>query len=273
MIVDSHVHAIAPNRERYPLAPAHGQSGVWPYVSTEEVLQGMDAAGVKRAVLHHVRSAYGPDNRYVADSVRQYPGRFTSVCVIDVLASNAPDQLSRWVEDQGMRGIRLFATGEGEHLLLDDARVYPVWQRARKLGIAVAVMMNSRDLARLRATAERFIDVPIALDHLANFNVAVAPSAAVAALIGLASLPNLYLKFSTDNIAAARAAGIPPADLFAPLIEAFGPSRLIWGSNFSTDQPTYVDSLALAKETLAALPEPQREQVLGGTALRLWFGG
>src|SRR5262249_17777042 len=95
MIVDSHVHVISPDEERYPLCPAGIAQGTgaerrpaaWYRevpVSAERFLELMAASGVERAVLVQAMGAYSYDNRYAVDSAARYPDRFSSVCSVDV---------------------------------------------------------------------------------------------------------------------------------------------------------------------------------------------
>ncbi len=85
MLVDTHVHVISPDEERYPLQPT-SLTGPWyrdEPCSLGRLIELMDDAGVDRAVLVQPVSAYGFDNRYTADSARARPDRCTSVACID----------------------------------------------------------------------------------------------------------------------------------------------------------------------------------------------
>ena len=76
MVVDTHTHVVAPDREAYPLSP-RPLSGAWydeAPCSAPELIGLMNAAGVDRAVLVQAVGAYSFDNRYVADSAAQAPG-------------------------------------------------------------------------------------------------------------------------------------------------------------------------------------------------------
>jgi L-fuconolactonase len=56
------------------------------------------------------------------------------------------------------------------------------------------------------------------------------------------------------------------------LLEAFGPRRLMFGSDWPvcTVAATYAEVLELARETIAALSEGERADVLAGTARRFY---
>src|SRR5688572_10146442 len=109
-LIDTHVHAFASDRNRYPLSPVGGRVGEWVEAkptTTEDLLAEMDKAGVEKATFVQAATAYGFDNTYTIDSVRQHRDRFTGVCMVDMLDPKAPDELTRLVQSEGMRGIRL----------------------------------------------------------------------------------------------------------------------------------------------------------------------
>ena len=58
------------------------------------------------------------------------------------------------------------------------------------------------------------------------------------------------------------------------LIEAFGPDRCMWGSDFPCElwlkKATYAEHLALFTDELGLSPAEQ-DAILGGTAMQVWF--
>jgi predicted TIM-barrel fold metal-dependent hydrolase len=66
MIIDTHVHIVAPDQQRYPrkLAPDSG----WVLDMSGDTMLGlMNQAGIDRAMLVQAYTAYEYDNDYVAD--------------------------------------------------------------------------------------------------------------------------------------------------------------------------------------------------------------
>ncbi|MBI2887491.1 MAG: amidohydrolase [Chloroflexi bacterium] len=273
MMVDTHVHVVSEDRQRYPLQPT-GLTLSWVEampVTTESLLQRLEEAHVERAVLVQAISAYGYDNRYTAESAQRHADRCTSVCIIDPVAPGAADTLEQWVRERGMWGVRLFTATEPEATWLDDEATFPVWQRAGALGIPVCVQMRAHQIPRLRRVVERFPEVSVALDHLAGPRLEEGSSTPPPELLDLARYPNLHLKFSTVNLDALARARANTEDFFRRLIDAFGVRRLMWGSNYPAtyDRP-YGEMAELARRTFAFLSEDEREWLLGETALSLW---
>jgi len=240
---------------------------------TAETLLSLNAqAGIDKTVLVQAYTAYKYDNSFAADCAAKYPDRFTSVCILDPTQNDTPDQLTYWVKERGMRGIRLFTTTETEGSWLDDSRTFPVWERAASLGIPICIMTLFHQLPRVRTVLERFPNVTVALDHLAVPRLSAGPPYdAVQPLFELVRFPNLYLKFSSVSLYAARRGKSTPSEFFTRLIDRFGAKRLMWGSNFpATYDRSLKDQLNLAKEDLSFLSAEDQRWIFGETALTLW---
>jgi predicted TIM-barrel fold metal-dependent hydrolase len=272
MIIDTHVHIVAPDQHRYPRRLASHNSEWVIDMSGETMLQLMSQAGIDRAMLVQAHSAYAYDNSYVADVARSYPNRFVSVCIVDPTLPDAVAQLTYWVKERGVVGLRLFPAAEREPQWLDDPRTFPLWERAAALGIPVCVCLRFRQLARLRTAIERYPQVPVALDHLALPGLDDGPPYEKAApVFDLVTLPNVYLKFSSVNLYAAASGKSTVRDFFGRLLNVFGARRLMWGSNFpNTYDRSLKDQLLLALEDLSFMGEADRRWLFADTAKFLW---
>ena len=268
MIVDSHVHVIAPDLVRYPFTP-RPLSGQW-YVdgpcSAEELLGAMDATGVDRAILVQAVGAYSFDNAYAADAARTHPGRFLSAACIDPMAEKPADALDHWIRDRGMQGLRIFAVSRSDESWLGDPATFPLWERALELGAHLIVTIMNHQLPHLHRFLEAFRDAPISLDHCA-FPDPASPES----LFALARFPNLHLKVTTHVLDAAIAHEGEALPFVRRLVERFGAERLMWGSDFCQIQGRrYAELVALAHRAFDGLPEKEREACLGGTSARIW---
>ena len=288
MIVDTHVHVVSDDQRKYPRndfiqissgdanagqAVTPGGPGGWVQDMTAETLLSLNTqAGIDKTVLVQAYSAYKYDNSYTADCAAKYPDRFTSVCILDPTQSDTPDQLTYWVKQRGMRGIRLFTTTETEGTWLDDPRTFPVWERAASLGVPICVMALFHRIPRVRTVLERFPNVTVALDHLAVPRLSAGPPYdSVQPLFELVRFPNLYLKFSSVSLYAARRGKSTPKEFFTRLIDRFGARRLMWGSNFpATYDRSLKDQFDLARQELSFLPQEDQRWIFGETALTLW---
>ena len=103
-IIDPHVH-IWKNDPKYPW-PAELEKPPEEDALPEPLLALMEANGVAHTVIVHV-IYYRWDCRYAADVVKQYPDKFQGVCRVNPESTSAADDLSKWVEEYGFRGVRL----------------------------------------------------------------------------------------------------------------------------------------------------------------------
>ena len=271
MIVDTHVHVVAADREAYPLHPT-GVSLDWfreAPVTVERFLERMTAAGVDRAVLVQPMSAYGFDNRYVIDSARVYSDRLASVVIVDT--ADDPARRLRAMTAEGVSGVRLFAIENPTLSRLDDANALPLWEVATELGLPIVVTILSGQLPELRAMLERFPEATVALDHCAFPDLSGGPPYEKAGdLFALATQPNVTLKVSSHLLEQAEATG-DACDLVDRLAAAFGADRLLWGSDYpQTHDRSYADLVELGRAACSRLPPADQRAFLGENALRLW---
>jgi L-fuconolactonase len=276
-VFDTHAHIIAPDLRRYPRAPIGGRASDWSQtrpVDVDAMLAAMDAAGVVRTVLVQASTCYGHDNSYVADAVAAHPGRFTGVCSVDTLESDAVAALKQWLE-AGITGLRIFTTGSnmgGQQLeILDDSRSFPVWDYAQQVGLPVCLQMTAKALPQVEMLATRFPRVRILLDHFARPDLADGPPyVRAASLWALARFPNIYLKASPHTFAAAKSGQATPASFFRRAVDEFSGQRIFWGSNFPAAEGTLVSLLALARENFATLSPHEQDWIFSKTALSLY---
>ena len=163
MIVDTHVHVIAPDDTRYPLLPA-GVGSQWfreQPVSVEEYAATSNAAGVDRAVLVQAFGAYTTDNSYVLDAAES-DGRFVSVVIVE------PGDVAALREHASMphcQGVRLFGIGGEAPSWFDADPGVALWDAAVELDLRIVATLLSPDLPRLDAMLARHPGVPVVLDH------------------------------------------------------------------------------------------------------------
>jgi predicted TIM-barrel fold metal-dependent hydrolase len=286
LIIDTHPHVMTAASERYPHRPVGGEQSRW---SRGIDLDGaaftamMSAAGVAKAALVQTSTVYGPDNRFLADTVAAWPGTFAGVCSVDALAGDAAEKLSYWVRERGLSGVRLFsaAAAVGTLFEVDDPRLTPFWLRAQELGIPVDLQIRYPAIAAVRRVLERYPSVRIVLDHLGGAPVTGGPGyLAAAELLDLAACGRVYVKFANHNLDAAdEAEGSSAEGFLAQGAGAFGAGHVLWGSNFPNTfgraPATAATYSAMVSRVLAAvsrLGEGAAAQLLGGTARELYAG-
>ncbi len=259
------------------LVDAHAHVALQWYEPIETLLFHMERNGVGRAVLTQLLGH--TDNRYIAACRDAQPDRFATIVAVD---EHAPDAIATLtaLAAAGARGVRL---RPGTRSPGDDPLL--MWRAAERLGLVVscpgtAESFASEDFAALVAALPR---LPIVIEHLAAQS---APDAdeparmARRAAFGLARFPNVYCKVAGLGEFAPRAtrgAADPFVRPIPPLLDeacaAFGPRRLMWGSDFPvvSSREGYANGLSGCRDALAHRSADDLAAIFGGTADTLFF--
>lgn len=279
LYVDTHPHILAPDTQKYPVAPLAGKQSEWSkgyQNSAEQLLEHMDQAGVQLATLVQASTYHGYDNSYVADAVARYPNRFAGVACVDPQVSDAPDTLSYWINERKLIGVRLFTAGstmrDADTSWFVDRALDPFWQRAHELDIPVVMQARFRDLHLLRTVMDRNPRTRFIVDHMAHAPTEDGPPYAAARdLLELARYPQLALKFSRANFDEAQKGASTVQAFFRTVIDAFGAERLMWGSNYPAvrgqSATPYKDLVDYAREQLAPFSTAEQEWLFGRAAV------
>ena len=237
----------------------------------------MHAAGVARAILTQVLGQ--TDNAYVQRCRREDPQRFGTIVVVDADQPDVGERLRQLVGD-GAAGVRLrprFRSPFGDGLA--------VWRAAAELGITVSAPGASEDFLsdEFAAVLTAFPDLPVVIEHLGGRNAPDATDALRAqrhAVFGLARFPNAYLKIHglgefatrTPDRTAPEQFERPIPTYLGEALSAFGPQRLLWGSDFPLvcAREGYANALQLCWSEFNACSETERAAIFGGVADRLF---
>jgi predicted TIM-barrel fold metal-dependent hydrolase len=268
-IIDPHVH-VWKNDARYP----------WPVDLAEppkgdalpETLLGlMQANGVEKTVIVHV-IYYRWDCRYAADCVNAQPDKFMGVCRVDPQSPRAAVDLDRWTT-AGFHGVRLspFA-GPASDWIADRPQMDAIWGRAAELKVPICILCDTSRLPDVAKVVERFADqVDVCIDHMAD--CPIDQPAELEKLLVLARYPRVFVKLShLWLLSRERYPYRDTHDQVRRLYDAFGPQRLMWGSDWPAVEPRcdYGRALALYRDEIKFFNDDDRRWILGGTALRLW---
>lgn len=232
-----------------------------------EYLALLDAHGVSHGVLVQP-SFLGTDNSFLIDALRASPVRLRGVAVVDPQVDDATLQT---MAEAGVVGIRLNIVGMP---LPDFSR--PEWQglfaRVHALGWHVELHRESRDLA---LAAQPVLDAgcSLVIDHFGRPASAPADDEGFAWLLGAAACGRVWVKLSAAyrNWPVATAA-TAARDAAKALLKAFGPERLVWGSDWPHTQHREIANYTTAHAALAdRVPDAAaRRRILIDTPARLF---
>jgi L-fuconolactonase len=275
-LVDIHPHIISADTARYPITPLGGKRSEWSHtrpVDFAGLVSAMNTAGVDKAAIVHSSTTYGYNNSYLADAIADHHDRFTGVFSVDVRAADAPSRIRHWVS-RGLSGLRLFAAGstvKASQAWIAEPATFAAWQCCQEGDLPVAISMRLEGIPHLIEVLTRFPKVRIVIDHLLLAPIAEGPPyRASAGLFNLAQYRNVFLKLTTNNIRRSRHGAATPESFFGQLVEAFGSSRIAWGSNFPNEEGTLTQLVWEARTTLAFLPAADLENIFCRTAMALY---
>jgi L-fuconolactonase len=266
VLIDSHVH-VWKRDDRFPFAPsAKPPEGDF---SAEALLALMTANGVSRTVLIQVIH-YRWDNRYLADVLRRYPGKFQAVCRVNPEDPAAPDHLSE-LTAQGFRGVRLSPSAGPDGDWIRGPLMPPLWRRCVELKVPMTLLAPVTRMPDLAPLIERNPGLTVVIDHMADSPPDQPEKLTL--LLALARYPRVFVKISHAWSLSRRPYPYPDAmDQIKRLRDVFGTKRLMWGTDWpvSLKELSYAQAVALYRDHLDWVSPAEREQILSKTVQDLW---
>ena len=294
-VIDSHLHVWANG------ADGASPGGKFPYATGQEppaslrdeatyekLLEKMDCAGVDGAlIVQPINHKY--DHSYVSAAVAEHPNRFKGMLLMDPSAEvdEALTQLDD-LRSKGFVGVRFnpylwpqVDDNKWKPMSEDGTAGLAVYRRCAELNMPVGIMcfkglkLHYDDILSL---LEKSPDTPVVLDHFGFTSVDDDDPDAFEKLVGLARYPNVNVKVSAlFRLGDGHPYERVRRERILPLLEAYGPDRLMFGTDFPfiLEQPGGYDAGAKAiveswlDEEFGDDPAG-RDAVMGGTAERLF---
>jgi predicted TIM-barrel fold metal-dependent hydrolase len=249
-IIDPHVH-VWKNDTKYPW-PKEEKEPPKEDALPETLLELMKANGVEKTVLVHVIH-YRWDCRYAGDTLKGHRDRFMGVCRIDPTADSAADDLSRWVRDYGFHGVRLSpATDATGDWIKDRKRMDRILDRAVELKVPLCVLCDTDRLTDVTRVIERYRDsLDVCIDHMADCPIDQPDE--LKKLVALARWPRVFVKIShLWSLSRQKYPYKDTHDQVKRLSDAFGPPRLMWGTDWPMAEKYcgYAKALALYRDEI-----------------------
>jgi predicted TIM-barrel fold metal-dependent hydrolase len=273
-LIDAHAHVWTDDLDHYRLASEFTPSDMIPRAAPPDaILADARLSGVDRAVLVQM-SYYGCDNSYMLDVIRCFGGVFRGIAVVDS-HGNRPDEEMRRLARRGIRGFRIYAEGKSDASYLASGALDRMFECGQRERLALCLLLLPEGLDAVRKCCERFPETPVIIDHLGQVGVSgeiITHDAQQ--LCALSIYPEVKVKISAFYALGAKR---PPHDDLVPLIRqvyyAFGPKRLMWGSDwpFQVAQETYEDSISLIRDHLNFLSCEDKDWILRKTAEATFF--
>lgn len=284
-VIDSHLHVWASKQEAETGFPyAEGQEppeALGSIASSSALLQQMDNSGVSGAlIVQPINHKF--DHSYVIQSIKDHPTRFKGMLLHDPSLSEA-DAIAR-VEDlslKGFVGVRfnpyLWPKSEsGGWDSMANGAGLAVYKRCGELNMPVGIMcfqglhLHFNDILALLESSPK---TKVILDHFAFTSFTEEGSAAFQQLLQLAKYSQVYVKISALFRLQTSSYDTIKSERLEPLLESFGPHRLMFGSDFPYVMETeeqYQGTVQIVEKWLKDREESLCDQVMSGTAEKLF---
>ena len=248
------------------IVDTHCHTGIHKYEPIEHLLFHMDRSGVDKAVL--IQYNGNSDNSYLVDCLRTHSDRLQGAMI--VAEDDDGSAIRRWA-DQSVGGIRLLADSRAS---CPDPLAH--WRTAAGLGLVVSAFCSPASLlsTRFREVVETFPELQIVIEHLGGVGQDEKPPyGEFTQVLELASYPNLTMKLPGFGEFCRLPHPFREVPLLARMaLEAFGPRRLMWGSDYPpvSSREGYDNSLTFPREYFSDLDSGDRDWIFGGTAIETW---
>lgn len=272
--IDAHVHVWTDDFARYPLGPGSSPGQMKPPTFLPaDILKHAKPSGVDRVVLIQM-STYRFDNSYMLDVIRDAPGTFRGVAIVDSGAPR-PDEEMRRLARAGVRGFRVYPGSAPHGSWLDGEGYERMFKAGGEEGLAVCPLIDPDGLPALSRMCDRFPETPVIIDHLCRIGArGPITEGDVSALCGVARHRSVRVKVSAFYALGEKR---PPYLDLAPMIrkvrDAFGAERLMWASDcpYQVQGATYDEGIALVRDRLDFLSAEERDWILRRTAEQFFF--
>jgi L-fuconolactonase len=275
--VDAHHHLWDPTRRAYPWME-EGWAIHRPF-TTEDLDAAAGPLGIGQTVVVQTVSSVAETEEFLA--VADAPGRVAGVVGwVDLTAPDVADALAALKAVAGgeaLVAIRHQAHDEPDPGWLVRDEVLRGLGAVAAAGLAYDLLVRERELPAALAAVERLPQLGFVVDHLAKPRIREGVTEPWAGRLGaLARHPNVSCKVSGLVTEADWASWTPTqlAPYVRHAVEAFGPERLLFGSDWPVCllAAGYAEVVAAAEEALerAGLDAAEREAVFGANARRIY---
>lgn len=279
MVLDSHTHAWGPPTAEHPwvnddLVELLDLYDVNVVYEAADLVADLADAGVDEAILVPFPLADWTDNAYILESVTAHDELVGGILTVDPFADGAAERLRTLMGRDGVLGFRLGTIYPREHMwkdsffdpaedwLVDALEEAAFWKAARETDAFVQIFAHRDQLEQVVALADTYLDLAIAVDHLAHVDPSTPPDeGSFTTFADLAERDNVAVKVSEVPVISEEP--FPYEDVHEHvrwLLGEFGRERLIWGSDYPniSQTATYEEGLRWL-EHVVGLSDRDRE--------------
>ncbi|HUZ12598.1 MAG TPA: amidohydrolase family protein [Caulobacteraceae bacterium] len=269
MRIDAHQHFWRVGRGDYGWLTAQTHRALCRDFGPDDLAPLLAKAGVERTVLVQAAPTAAETEMLLAIAAAT-PFVGGVVGWADFEAPDAVARLEALARDANLVGLRPMLQDLADDAWIGRPAVAPALDALERLGLRLDALVRPRHLAHLLRLMVRRPALAVVIDHGAKPDIAAG---------GLAPWAEAMRAIARDTGACCKLSGLvseagpdwseaslrPAADV---LIEAFGPARLMWGSDWPVvnEAGGYAAWRAAAEALTAACSAADRELIFGGAA-------
>jgi L-fuconolactonase len=267
-VIDSHVH-VWKKDPKYPWAKETTHPPATD-ATAEMLLELMKANGVDKTVIIQVIH-YRWDNSYLADVLKRYPAMFRGVARVNPESPAAPDDLSRLVEEQGFRGVRISPAGNVSGDWIAGPLMPPLWKRCDSLKVPMTVLAPVTRMPEVGRLIEKYPGLTVVIDHMADSPLDKPEMLDM--LIALKRYPKVFVKVShTWSLSKQPYPYLDSQAQVKRLYDAFGPRRLMAGTDWPLVEGYcgYAKAVDIARSQMKFLNDDDKSWMMSRTIEQVW---
>ena len=276
--IDAHHHVWRPERGDYGwLKPTPALLPLCRNFCLDQLAPELDAAGVEATVLVQAAPTVA-ETHYLLDIARRSNGRVQGVVGwVDLTASDAVAVLHDLVADPLLKGVRPMLQDLADPAWIARSELQPALSALPELGLRFDALVTPRQLRPLLAMLERHPDLAAVIDHCAKPAIAAGGWQPWAGdLAAIARRSAACCKLSGLVTEAGPGWTVDALRRYVDhVLESFGASRVIWGSDWPvlTLAASYAAWVAACDALLAGLGGSERDAIFSGNARRFYALG
>ena len=284
-VVDGHLHLFKALSDEYPRAIFDVMAPPERSETAARLLEAMDASGVDRAIF----CALSPHDRFLAEVLHQYPGKFAGVAVHD-FEDLDPLSTLRGRIDAGIEGVRFYGLEGEPGSDPESLAAFPVLAAMRDAGMKAWFYGPADQVALLDGCLDLLPGLKVVLNHLGflpnmhlellvdadrrpQFDMPLPPPGLEVVEALAAKHPSVHVHFSGHY--AFSGAPYPYRNLQETtdrIYAAFGAERMLMASDWPwiRENPGYPETLGVVDQLLGDISSAERDMIRGGTAMSLF---
>lgn len=273
MIVDAHVHLWRLARgDNVSLSPS--MAAIWRDMEPPDLKPCLEAAGVDRVVVVQAAETFA-ETLFIIGLARKFPWIAGVVVWIELSSPSIEEEAAALAWNSIVKGARPVRDDNRSIAWMLDSRLERGWHALQDNGLSLDILVqNWREIPLATLLARRWPALRIVLDHCGKPDVVNRVFDPWAHHVDeLASLPNVSCKLSGLMNCAGPGAGAADVEIYArQVLKAFGAGRVMWASDWPPLDlaSDYAGWKRVTDIILSGLPDPERDEVMARTAIRVY---